>query len=249
MNLNLIKKLTCIISLIILSVSSLSAKDFGYFNSLAVGAGVTTNGIGVNVATPVGNYLALRAGANFMPNFTLNTSVNANATVDGTQYSGEVDLEGGIKRIQGEFLLNFYPIKRCSFFITAGAFFGGDKIVSITGHSDELEELMQNPNVDKAGIVIGDQEIPVDEHGNISGGLKVKKFRPYVGLGYGRAIPNSRINFMIEAGVQFHGTAKVFTDYGELDFADNNIDDTFTKIVDNWKVYPVLRIGFNIRLF
>ena len=70
--------------------------------------------------------------------------------------------------------------------------------------------------VQEVGIEIGNYRIPVDQNGNISGGLKVSSFRPYLGLGFGRAIPKKRIGFMFEMGVQFHNTPKVYTNNGDL---------------------------------
>ena len=60
-----------------LSLSSIQAqskqeKEFGFFNSLAIGANVGTTGWGIDVATPLGNHLALRAGFTIMPTLTKN---------------------------------------------------------------------------------------------------------------------------------------------------------------------------------
>ena len=97
--------------------------------------------------------------------------------------------------------------KSSSFFVCGGAYFGGGKLIKIKGHSDELAELIKEGQ--EVGIEIGNYRIPVDQNGNISGGLKVSSFRPYLGLGFGRAIPKKRIGFMFEMGVQFHNTPKV----------------------------------------
>lgn len=35
-------------------------------------------------------------------------------------------------------IFNFYPIPVGSFFIAAGAYFSGDKMIKIKGHSDEF---------------------------------------------------------------------------------------------------------------
>lgn len=81
----------------------------------------------------------------------------------------------------------------------------------------------------EVGIEIGNYRIPVDQNGNISGGLKVSSFRPYLGLGFGRAIPKKRIGFMFEMGVQFHNTPKVYTNNGDL--SDLTAEDTVHNFV------------------
>ena len=100
---------------------------------------------------------------------------------------------------------------------------------------DELKELVAEAG--KAGVVIGDYTIPVDKNGNVSGGLKVSNFRPYVGLGFGRAVPKKRLGVMFELGVQFHGKPDVYP------------DDTFSKIMDKLTVYPVMKIRLCGRIF
>ena len=99
--------------------------------------------------------------------------------------------------------------------------------------------------------MIGDYTIPVDKNGNVSGGLKVSNFRPYVGLGFGRAVPKKRLGVMFELGVQFHGKPDVYTDYGNVNNLLDEVDpdDTFSKIMDKLTVYPVMKIRLCGRIF
>ena len=223
--------------------------DYGYFNSLGLGLSVSTVGVGLDVSTPIGNYLALRGGVSFMPKFTVTDEVNADlkGVPQGYPQSAEVELEGSTKRTTGELLLNLYPFRSNGFFVAAGASFGGDKFVQITGHSDELQQLIAAGG--SAGLQIGDVSIPVDQNGNVSGGLKVSAVRPYVGLGYGRAVPSKRINFMLDAGVQLHGTPEVYSDFGQVDQLMAEVDNDFTDIINKLKVYPVIRFRICGKLF
>ncbi|MCF2658764.1 hypothetical protein JQM83_06140 [Parabacteroides distasonis] len=223
--------------------------DYGYFNSLGLGLSVSTVGVGLEVSTPIGNYLALRGGVSFMPKFTVTDEVNADlkGVPQGYPQSAEVELEGSTKRTTGELLLNLYPFRSNGFFVAAGASFGGDKFVQITGHSDELQQLIAAGG--SAGLQIGDVSIPVDQNGNVSGGLKVSAVRPYVGLGYGRAVPSKRINFMLDAGVQLHGTPEVYSDFGQVDQLIAEVDNDFTDIINKLKVYPVIRFRMCGKLF
>lgn len=223
--------------------------DYGYFNSLGLGLSVSTVGVGLEVSTPIGNYLALRGGVSFMPKFTVTDEVNADlkGVPQGYPQSAKVELEGSTKRTTGELLLNLYPFRSNGFFVAAGASFGGDKFVQITGHSDELQQLIAAGG--SAGLQIGDVSIPVDQNGNVSGGLKVSAVRPYVGLGYGRAVPSKRINFMLDAGVQLHGTPEVYSDFGQVDQLMAEVDNDFTDIINKLKVYPVIRFRICGKLF
>ena len=223
--------------------------DYGYFNSLGLGLSVSTVGVGLEVSTPIGNYLTLRGGVSFMPKFTVTDEVNADlkGVPQGYPQSAEVELEGSTKRTTGELLLNLYPFRSNGFFVAAGASFGGDKFVQITGHSDELQQLIAAGG--SAGLQIGDVSIPVDQNGNVSGGLKVSAVRPYVGLGYGRAVPSKRINVMLDAGVQLHGTPEVYSDFGQVDQLMAEVDNDFTDIINKLKVYPVIRFRICGKLF
>lgn len=223
-------------------------EDYGYFNSLGVGVNVGSSGVGVNLATPIGSYFALRAGVVMMPNFKINTDVEVNLDDEVPYINADapssLDVTGEMKRFSGELLFNFYPIKKADFFIAAGAYFGGEKLVKISGHSDELV-----PFSSCSGIIVGDYELPVDKNGNVSGGLKVSAFRPYLGLGFGRPVPRKRLGVMFEAGVQFHGTPDVYSDFGSLEAITADAEDTFSDIIEKVKIYPVIKLTLSGRIF
>lgn len=242
------KRIILLCALIALSAISVSAqKELGIFNTLSVGVSAGTTGIGVDVATPVTPHFAIRGGVSFMPGIKISTDVDVDLTDPNLgSYPTNLDLKGSMSRASGELLVNYYPFLSSSFFVTAGAYFGGSKLVKIDGHSDKLKEYVDKGG--NAGIVIGDQTIPVDKNGNVAGGLKVSGFRPYIGVGFGRAVPKKRLGVMFELGVQFHGTPKVYTSAGELGNALGDGDDSFTKIMDKLTVYPVMKIRFCGRL-
>lgn len=243
--------LSLIISMFMSSFSALAQKELGVFNSLSASVGVGLTGIDVELATPITPYLALRGGVSFMPGFNFTTGVDVEVDApDGITVPSEIDLTGSLKRTTGELLLNVYPFpSKSSFFIAAGAYFGGSALVKIDGHSDELKSLIAQG--EDAGLMIGDYKIPVDKNGNVSGALEVSSFRPYFGLGFGRVVPKKRLSAMFELGVQFHGRPKVYTDYGNVEelIKEAGEDDTFTKIIDKLTVYPVLKIRLCGRIF
>ena len=220
----------------------------GYFNSLSVGVNAGTTGWGIDIATPIGQYLALRAGFTMIPNIKISDDLDVDVNVQGYSKTHTMEVEGKMGRTAGEVLLNVYPFKRSSFFITGGAVFGGDKVIKLKGHSDELAKYQDLAG--KYGIEIGDYVIPVDKNGNVSGGIKVSSFRPYVGLGFGRIVPkNKRVGFLFEIGAQFHGTPKVYTDYGSIDTLMEEADNEFTDIMNKITVYPVIRFRLCGKIF
>ena len=220
----------------------------GYFNSLSVGVNAGTTGWGIDIATPIGQYLALRAGFTMIPNIKISDDLDVDVNVEGYSRIHSIEVEGSLGRTSGEVLLNLYPFKRSSFFITGGAVFGGDKVIKLKGHSDELAQYQDLAG--KYGIEIGDYVIPVDKNGNVSGGIKVSSFRPYVGLGFGRIVPkNKRVGFLFEIGAQLHGTPKVYTDFGSIDTLMKEADNEFTDIMNKITVYPVMRFRLCGKIF
>lgn len=222
-------------------------KELGIFNSLSVGVSAGTTGIGIDVATPVTPHFAIRGGVSFMPGISFDADVDVDLKDPKLEENSSLNLTGNMKRASGELLVNYYPFLSSSFFVTAGAYFGGNKLLKVKGHSDKLAEYVNGGN--QASIIIGDQEIPVDKNGNVSGGFKVSGFRPYIGVGFGRAVPKKRIGVQFELGVQFHGSPKLYSSAGDLSGALADSEDDFTKVMDKLTVYPVMKVRFCGRLF
>lgn len=235
-------------TMVMMSAMSASAIGPDIFNHLGAGVGVGTNGISVELATPVTRFVTVRAGASFMPGITFNADADytyslTNPVSGSTETrNGEVSLKGDLGRVQGQVIFNVYPAPKVPFYVAVGGYFGGDKLLKITGHSADLA----NPD---AQAVIGDYKIPANANGDISGCLKVKGFRPYVGIGWGRAIPGKLVNFAFDLGVQIQGKPELYTDYGEIDRSIMEDDNTFNKVRNALKVYPTLTFKINFRAF
>ena len=231
------------------SVSAQNSDFFGVANHVGVGVGVGTEGIGVDVAVPVTKYLQARVGFNVMPNININTTADVSGTVNGTPYNGNMDVKGKFSRTTFDFKIDCYPFANASsFFVTAGFSVGGDKLVKITGHNDDLKQY--NAQDRGYNVEIGDYQIPVDKNGDVAGGIKVKNFRPYLGLGFGRLIPKKRFGARFEIGAQFQGKPVVYADgVGDLTkVMDQDADDDISKFMDWLQVYPVMKLSFRGRI-
>ena len=114
---------------------------YGVFKHLGVGLNVATTGIGFDVATDLTKYVGLRAGVSFMPSFNVNGDLDVEYAMDDLPtIEDNIKAKGSFKRTSCEVLVDFYPLGG-SFFLTGGFSFGGDKLVSITAHSDKIQEL------------------------------------------------------------------------------------------------------------
>lgn len=242
---------TILAALALLMPGTAAAQDL--FNHLAVNAHVATTGVGVELSTPITKFITMRAGVTCMPGFSFNAEVYGQYYDNNTPRDFTVNLDANLKRTQGSVIFNVYPLAKAkvcsSFFLAAGLYFGGDKLVKIKGHSDEIAEKINQFNGNPY-IELGDYKLPVDENGNVKGGLKVQKVRPYLGLGFGRYVPKKRISVTGELGVQFHGHIKPYTSEGEIEAFDELTEkDDWKKVMDKLTVYPMLKIVISGRIF
>ncbi len=245
------KKLIAIAAAALTAVSA-AAIGPGIFNHVGASVGVGTTGITIDVATPITSFVNLRAGVDIMPGISFNADADFNYYLPASaepEY-GTMSLKGGLARTQGHVIFNVYPIPKCGLFVAAGGYFGGKKLLKITGHSDELAEYAGQTGQTGGSVIIGDYEIPADKDGNVSGGLRVKGFRPYLGLGWGRAVPGRLLNFQTELGVQFEGKPELYSDHGTIRISELEEDNnTFNKVRKYLKVYPQLTFRLGFRAF
>lgn len=189
-------------------------EDKNIFNHLSVGVTAGTPGFGVDVAMPVCNYVQVRAGFSMIPNIKFNTELDINETPDELSYlPNTLEVETKMGFTNGKVLFDIYPFKSSGFHITAGAYFGGSSLIKAYNKEDGLlkdvaDYNKQNPD-DMIGYELGDYLLAPDEDGNISAEIKTNGFKPYLGIGTGRAVPKGRLGFMFELGVMFWGSPKV----------------------------------------
>ena len=221
--------------------------EFGIFDHASLGLTVGTTGIGLDLAAPVTDYLTVRAGYNFFPTFKYKENVDYR--VNGRK--GEIEAEAKNYMNTGHVLLDVYPFTDYTFRATAGFYFGDDEVV-------KLENLTPVYGTVKGeGIVIGDYVVGFDENGIAHGVIKVKKFRPYVGIGFGRAVPRKRIGVSGDFGVQLWGKPKVYEKQTGKDLEVTKDDlgsvgsdsDKYYDVISKFSVWPVVNFRITCRLF
>ena len=261
--------------------AQLDEDDYGFFNHVSFGVSGGTTGIGFELAAPMTANFAVRAGYSFMPKIkysqklTLDKSDLAAFYVNG-HYVHEVDLEGKLNMGDFSLMFDWYPWKSSSFRITAGAYIGKSDVVTVTN-----KEPFMNPEyAGKAGIdlsrtgsnIMEKYTIVTDAAGNVDAKLKVNGFKPYIGIGFGRAVPRKSIGLQFDLGVQFWGkpelqTNLMYYDGEQGDFVTryekiekgritrSNEDKDYkdlrdaVKTIEAISVYPVLTLRFVGRIF
>jgi hypothetical protein len=272
------KKAILTLGILLLSCSTY-AQDKNVFNHLGFGLGVGTTGITIDVATPVTNYMDIRAGIDIMPSFKYDTSLDMDvseanreaAKAAGYNIPNSIDVEGKNTSGSFHFLIDVFPFKGSSFHVTAGAYFGKDKIINVYNRYDkDLADVVtynnsvaKNPlagtlGLKQVGAQLGDYLLSpyeTQEGGHVEANIKVTKFRPYLGIGFGRSVPQKhRLALQFDLGAQFWGTPNVYMIglNGEKELTEKDADGSdggVIKTLSKITVYPCMTLRLNGRIF
>ncbi len=268
--------LTLILVLTATTGSFAQLKKLNMFNHLAVGLDVGTTGIGVDVAVPFTKYVEIEGGISIMPKIKYNTTVHLNQSQYyiagvGPQDVGlsDIPIQGKLNMLNGKVMFNVYPITALnSFHITVGAFFGKERVAEIYNTQEgqlaiinQANEAVDAYNViatenglmtqEYIGLKLGDYLLTPDANGNVKATLNTKGFKPYVGIGYGSAVPKRRLGFKVDLGAMFWGTPEV-VDHNGVSLSKHDWggkDGGAFRIINKIKVFPVLNFRLTGRIF
>ena len=252
-------------------------EDSGIFNHLSAGISVGTDGIGIEVAAPLTNNFAVRTGYSFMPKIKVKKTVDAGRDPAFINYSDndasmrqDVDIEGKLNMGDFKLLFDYYPSQSGSFHLTAGAYFGKSNIVEIKNSNAFLKQSSWGTKGLELGTGADTYTLVSDNTGNMQAEVKTNSVKPYVGIGFGRAIPRKRVGVQFDLGVQFWGKPEVWgnincvnpeTGYLETSYQKVNksritnpnsdyqdVKDAI-KTIEKFRVFPVLTLRINGRIF
>ncbi len=231
------------------------------FNRLSVGAGVGTDGLSIELATPIGSHVDLRAGYGAAVGLVgvkiggLNIPEHPG---DPNSRNVEVPLKINLGMNDARLLFNIYPSAHKGFHFTVGAYLGSPCFVR--GKLIDLPADYSSVGIDVDGYLVrADQGVLATElcaPGLGSGNFAVK---PYLGIGFGRAVsPEGRVSFSIDLGAQYQGKIGLWAEGEGLtgrvkkvqlgdeieEFAE--IMDTASKYANFW---PTLNFRLYVKLF
>ena len=284
------KKLLAIFCFVLVSTAAFCADDDDsiyvnndkqLFNHLSLGFSLGTDMIGFDVAMPATPWLQIRAGYSIIPFAPVVDGLRKSGTIpelpefDLTMNDDSkvnVSLDYKLNSFQnGHILADFYPFKRSSFRLTAGIYGGTANMASVfTGKP--INEADRNKYV---SVDVGEENyhIQANEDGNVSIALKINAIKPYVGLGFGRAVSKHRVNVTFDLGAMYWGSpsliipAKPASDNYD-NFTDLRIDGNLVKsvageenvdkvkdvseiidLVGKIGFFPIVKVGLMVRLF
>lgn len=218
------------------------------FNHFSLGATFGTPGYGLDAATTVGNYFQLRAGFTTMPHLNFSTDMDISGEdANGYHGSDNFDFTGNLNMTDVKILVDIFPTAKSSFHFTVGTYIGSSKLLVLknkeAGSLMDIYNYNQTvPEENQIGVELSDYLLKPDEKGNVESSIQVNGIKPYLGIGFGRAVPRkNRVGFMVELGCQFWGTPKVYNSDHQVKSEDlDGDDDKIAKVLSKIKVYPVI---------
>lgn len=172
-------------------------------------------------------------------------------------------------------MAEYYPSATGSFFLKAGLVFGTKKLIKLSGRADDeaqaiydkaraiqnqlrgVKDLSGKPligadedllfsklqyNVDENTYCLDPEDVAVDAC------VQVEPVRPYLGLGFGRAIPKGRVGFQFELGAWYHGKPTIASPNETRYNPDANGIDGVGKIMSKIQFMPQMTFRLTGRI-
>ena len=184
-------------------------------------------GPGIDFSTSLHPNLKARLGFNYL-------GIDATKYIESSEEDNELE-QGKLSFANVNLLFDFYPKAGSLFFITAGAYFGSNKI-SIAGNNFDPFSLNGNVIIPGANGYF---------KGNVLFGGAVK---PYFGLGLGRTIPNKRVGFKFELGAFYQGKMKFESVFLDKSMNPADVDDDLDIPYVDSKFWPSLTFSLVFRI-
>lgn len=270
------RNLFLVATLALCSATSMAqTDDMGIFDHLSAGVEIGSTGWGIDLGAPIGNYVQVRAGVSSIPDITFSTDVDLcispQLRMDYEAFMGtpltlnSIGIDGSVGMTSGKLLVDVYPFRNSSFHVTAGAYVGTSKVLTVknTSGMEELKQIYdfnqtgaQLYNFGKIGAEVGDYLLTPTKNGVIDAYAEMASVKPYFGIGFGRAVQTkSRIGVSCDLGLMLWNQPKFYCNSADGYF---RLDDDSTvsgdeggaiKTLSKLNVYPVLNVRLCYRIF
>jgi hypothetical protein len=156
-------KSLAVASALILSGFNLTAQTLQsstkFLDRLDIAVSAGTTGVGVDVSTPINEYLQVRAGFTYMPkfNYDMNFEVQVGETKDESKFNkladmmkvltgltvdDNVTMVGEPTFYNAKLLLDIYPLRNKHWYVTAGFYYGSSAIAKALNSMSDMSSLL-----------------------------------------------------------------------------------------------------------
>lgn len=194
-------------------------------------------GFGVGYAHKFNDHTAIRGAATF---FSYKRDVTSDLELEVQDVSATAEAKFAFNKI--DVLFDYTPFKASSFKLVAGLAYLYNGKLTI--------DAAPTTGKDIAGISFTKEEL-----GTANGTVDWSGITPYVGLGFGRAVPKNNVGFGVEVGGYFIGKPDVsFTATGAANGAaaqediQAEADRVKTEIEDVLKIMPSIMFNVTIKI-
>lgn len=246
------------------TVSAQYPTDGTWFRHLSAGVSAGTDGVGVVVAAPLGDYLQIRAGWSWCPEVTATATGRVNMDFPWDIHE-DVTVKAAHRTNGPSLMLDWFPDAENGFHLSAGIMANNGRKTIRAFTPDPLP--IDEDDRASSGFVVGDRMVTTDHEGRAEGCVDINRVKPYLGMGFGRQCSlDGRVSFCFDMGAVYIGRPRVYsydwtgTEPVEVDVTSadvNNLDATFfsftkTGLIDiarKVRVLPTVRMTLTVRLF
>jgi len=203
----------------------------------ALGLNVGAQGFGADYAFKINHAVSVR-----LRGMTLNTGLSdVNYEIDGQN----VLVDASISQQQIDLIFDFYPSKNSSFkFMVGGSYFLSNTANIDIRLSDTLFIGDDGPDPDNRGDFV----FYPDDIGGIGLEATWNQFAPYIGIGFGRAVPKKRVGFGIELGTFYTGNIALNSSESGLMDVSEAEEAELEENLSSFNWYPQLNLRLAIKL-
>lgn len=191
----------------------------GRKNALSIGGGMP--GFSVDYSRKISEKFTAKLRYNF---FKIEDYEYGKVDVSGNDVSATISGESNTI----DLLLEYLPFKNSSF-----------KLVGGLGFINEM-----NFNIDmvyEEEVIFGDVVLTKEDYGDLNLGFAWEGVAPYLGVGFGRAVPKGRLGFGIEVGSYFSSSPDISLAATKLLAPTADQVEEVQETFKSWKFIPLLQ--------
>ena len=226
------KRVKCFVAALILAKLACLGQEGNVFQHFSLSGGLGSTGLTIDMGTMMTDHFGLRAGVDLLGIYL--HGYKDYEDLNKKLYLLDPDLEPlpeqkadtHLTNSSGHLLLDYYPFKpsKSGFHVTVGAYLAWHRQVESLENADygtwrkiadfnaRRGDYADVPNeLGPATIGYYGYQVSTSAEGSFNAYMRTNLFRPYVGIGFGRAVPGARrLNAQLDLGVQFWGKPRLY---------------------------------------